>query len=79
MRWRRLSTCLCKGHSKVRVIDYWVFTPGMIATKSRPEVVKRVYQPMYAKLLAPEDNVLRPNPKNMTPRAVKIFELLFPS
>lgn len=40
-------------------------------------VVKRVYQAVYAKLLAPEDKVLRPDPKNLTPRSKALFELLF--
>ena len=40
-------------------------------------VVKRVYQAAYAKLLAPEDKVLRPDPKNLTPRSRALFELLF--
>ena len=40
-------------------------------------VVKRVYQAVYAKLLAPEDRVLRPDPKNLTPGAKALFELLF--
>lgn len=40
-------------------------------------VVKRVYQAVYAKLLAPEDEVLRPDPKNLTPGAKALFELLF--
>ena len=42
-----------------------------------PGVVKRVYQAVYAKLLAPEDKVLRPDPKNLTPRSRALFELLF--
>ena len=40
-------------------------------------VVKRVYQAVYAKLLVPEDRVLRPEPKNLTPGAKAQFELLF--
>ena len=40
-------------------------------------VVKRVYQAVYAKLLVPEDRVLRPDPKNLTPGARALFELLF--
>ena len=43
-----------------------------------PGVVKRVYQAVYAKLLAPENKVLRPDPKNMTPTAKRLYELLFP-
>ena len=40
-------------------------------------VVKRVYQTVYAKLLVSEDRVLRPEPKNLTPGAKALFELLF--
>jgi hypothetical protein len=42
-----------------------------------PGVVKRVYQAVYAKLLVPEAEVLRPDPKNLTPRARALFDLLF--
>ena len=34
-------------------------------------------QAVYAKLLVPEDEVLRPDPKNLTPKARALFELLF--
>jgi len=54
------------------------FFPGYDREEVAPGVVKRVYQAVYAKLLVDEDCVLRPHPKNMTPRALRIFELLFP-
>jgi hypothetical protein len=44
------------------------FFPGYDRELVAPGVVKRVYQAVYAKLLAPENKVLRPDPKNMTPR-----------
>ena len=53
------------------------FMPGYDREVVAPGVVKRVYQAVYAKLLVPEDEVLRPNPKNLTPRAKALFELLF--
>ena len=40
-------------------------------------MVKRVYQAVYAKLLVPADEVLLPDPKNMTPKTSALFELLF--
>jgi len=52
--------------------------PGYDRELVAPGVVKRVYQAVYAKLLAPEDRVLRPDPKNMTPTAKALYELLFP-
>lgn len=54
------------------------FFPGYDRELVAPGVVKRVYQAVYAKLLAPEDKVLRPDPKNMTPAARALYELLFP-
>lgn len=52
--------------------------PGFDRELVAPGVVKRVYQAVYAKLLAPEDKVLRPNPQNMTPTANALYALLFP-
>jgi RimJ/RimL family protein N-acetyltransferase len=53
------------------------FFPGYDREEVAPGVVKRVYQAVYAKLLAPEDEVHWPDPKNMTPRARALYELLF--
>ena len=53
------------------------FFPGYDREEVAPGVVKRVYQAVYAKLLVPEDQVHRPDPKNLTPRARALFELLF--
>lgn len=55
------------------------FFPGYDREEVAPGVVKRVYQAVYAKLLVPESEVLRPDPKNMTPKARALFELLFSS
>jgi GNAT superfamily N-acetyltransferase len=55
------------------------FFPGYDRELVAPGVVKRVYQAVYAKLLAPENKVLRPDPKNMTPRTKRLYELLFPN
>jgi GNAT superfamily N-acetyltransferase len=54
------------------------FFPGYDRELVAPGVVKRVYQAVYAKLLAPEDKVLRPDPGNMTPTARSLYGLLFP-
>ena len=54
------------------------FFPGYDREEVAPGVVKRVYQAVYAKLLVPDEEVLRPDPKNMTPKARALFELLFP-
>jgi len=53
------------------------FFPGYDREEVAPGVVKRMYQAVYAKLLVPEDQVHWPDPKNMTPRARALFELLF--
>jgi hypothetical protein len=53
------------------------FFPGYDREEVAPGVVKRVYQAAYAKLLAPEYEVHWPDPKNMTPRARALYELLF--
>jgi hypothetical protein len=53
------------------------FFPGYDREEVAPGVVKRVYQAVYAKLLVPADDVLRPDPKNMTPKSRALFELLF--
>ena len=53
------------------------FTSGYDREEVTPGVVKRVYQAVYAKLLVPEDEVLRPDPSNLTPRARALYELLF--
>ncbi|NJD86583.1 MAG: hypothetical protein FIB05_01045 [Betaproteobacteria bacterium] len=53
------------------------FFPGRDREEVAPGVVKRVYQAVYAKLLAPADQVHWPDSKNLSPRARALFELLF--
>ena len=53
------------------------FFPGYDRVEVSPGIVKRVYQAVYAKLLVAEDDVHWPDPKNMSPRARALFELLF--
>ncbi|MGH9577052.1 MAG: hypothetical protein ACRD3R_06410 [Terriglobales bacterium] len=61
-------------HAGYRLLGFF---PGYDREEVAPGVVKRVYQSVYAKLLVPEDEVHWPDPKNMTPRARALFELLF--
>jgi hypothetical protein len=42
-----------------------------------PGVVKHVYEAIYAKVLAPESDVLRPLAENLTPRTKALFDFLF--
>lgn len=53
------------------------FFPGYDREEVAPGVVKRVYQAVYAKLLVSEDEVLRPDLRNLTPRARALYGLLF--
>lgn len=53
------------------------FFPGYDREEVAPGVVKRVYEAVYAKLLVPEEEVLRPDPRNLTPRARVLYEMLF--
>lgn len=53
------------------------FMPGYDREVVAPGVVKRVYEAVYAKLLVPDEQVLRPDPKNLTPKAKALYELLF--
>ena len=62
-------------HAGYRLLGFF---PGYGREMIAPGVVKRVYEAVYAKLLVPEVEVLRPDPKNMTPKARALFDLLFP-
>jgi hypothetical protein len=42
-----------------------------------PGVIKRVYEAIYAKVLAADADVLRPQPQNLTPRTKALFDFLF--
>ncbi len=55
------------------------FTPGYDREIIAPGVVKRVYEAVYAKVLVPDEDLLRPEPKNLTPKAKALFDLLFPN
>ena len=54
------------------------FAPGYDRELVSPGVVKRVYEAFYAKVLVPDEDLLRPDPKNLSPKAKALFEVLFP-
>jgi hypothetical protein len=54
------------------------FAPGYDRELVAPGVVKRVYEAYYAKILVPDDELLRPAVSNMTPKTRELFEILFP-
>ena len=54
------------------------FAPGYDREMVAPGVVKRVYEAFYAKVLVPDEDLLRPDPKNLSPRAKALFDVLFP-
>lgn len=55
------------------------FTSGYDREEVAPGVVKRVFEGVYTKVLVPEEELHRPDPKNMTPKARALFDMLFPS
>jgi hypothetical protein len=52
--------------------------PGFDIEVVEPGGVKRVYEAIYTKVLANEDDFVRPRRADMTPRAAALFDLLFP-
>ncbi len=54
------------------------FTSGYDREQVAPGLVKRVFEGVYTKVLVPEDEVLRPDPRNLTPKARALFDVLFP-
>lgn len=55
------------------------FAPGYDRELVAPGVVKRVYEAYYAKVLVPDEDLLRPDPKNLSPKAKALFDVLFPN
>lgn len=55
------------------------FTPGYDREMVAQGVVKRVYEAVFAKVLVPDHGLLRPDPKNLTPKTKALFDLLFPA
>ena len=54
------------------------FTSGYDREEVAPGVVKRVFEGVYCKVLVPEDELVRPDRNNLTPRARALFDALFP-
>lgn len=54
------------------------FTSGYDQEQVAPGIVKRVFEAVYCKVLVPEEELARPDPSNLTPRARAVFEALFP-
>ena len=55
------------------------FTSGYDRKVVSPGVIKRVFEAVYTKVLVPEEDLIRPDPNNLTPRARALFDVLFPS
>jgi GNAT superfamily N-acetyltransferase len=54
------------------------FTSGYDCEEVAPGDVRRVFEGVYCKVLVPEDELERPDPENLTPRARALFDVLFP-
>lgn len=54
------------------------FTSGYDQEQVAPGEVKRVFEAVYCKVLVPEEELARPDPKNLTPRARTLFDAIFP-
>ena len=52
-------------------------TPGYDRELVEPGVVKRIYEAMYAKVLAADASMLRPEKQNLTPRTQVFFDRVF--
>lgn len=54
------------------------FTSGYDQEQVAPGVVKRVFEAVYCKVLVPEEELARPDPKHLTPRTLALFNAIFP-
>lgn len=54
------------------------FTSGYDREEVAPGVIKRVFEAAYCKSLVPEDELVRPDRNNLTPRVQALFDVLFP-
>lgn len=54
------------------------FTSGYDREQVAPGVVKRVFEGVFTKVLVPDEELVRPNPDALTPRAKALFDVLFP-
>jgi hypothetical protein len=55
------------------------FMPGYDREETAPGVVRRVFEAGYAKRLAPAEEFLRPEDRNMTPQVRRLFDIMFPA
>jgi len=55
------------------------FARGYDREMVAPGVVKRVYEAFHAKVLVSDDDLLRPGPKNLSPKAKALIDVLFPA
>lgn len=55
------------------------FTSGYDQEQVAPGQVKRVFEAVYCKVLVPEEEIVRPDPANLTPKTRALFEALFPA
>lgn len=54
------------------------FTSGYDCEEVAPGDVRRVFEGVYCKVLVPADELVRPDPANLTPRVRALFDRLFP-
>ena len=54
------------------------FTSGYDQEQVSPGVVKRVFEAVYCKVLVPDEELARPDPKHLTPRTRALFDAIFP-
>ena len=40
---------------------------------------KRVYEAFYAQVLVPDEDLLRPDPRNLSPKATALVDVIFPA
>lgn len=52
------------------------FSSGYDQEMVSPGVVKRVFEAVYCKVLVPEEELVQPDPKNLTPRARALWEAI---
>jgi len=54
------------------------FAPGYDREVVSPGVVKRFFEAYFAKILVPESDLLIPNPSNLPPKTLALFQSMFP-
>ena len=54
-------------------------SPDVDLEEVQPGVVKRVFEAVYARVLAPNSSLLHPDPAHMTERTRSLFDHLFPA